>query len=75
MHPATVRIRSLCEHERCTADSEPVKLRLSQTKGSASFSEAVDEAERVNDFVAPGDVNLVFDRRVHWSAFSPRVAG
>ena len=33
------------------------------------------EAERVNDFATPGDVNLVCGRRVHWSVVAPVLAG
>jgi len=33
------------------------------------------QAERVNDFATPGDVNLVCERRVHCSSSSPQVAG
>ena len=32
-------------------------------------------AECVNDFAAPGGVNLVCSRRVHGSVFSPQMAG
>ena len=32
-------------------------------------------AERVNDFAAPWDINLVCGRLVHWSVFSPLVVG
>lgn len=35
----------------------------------------IEASERVNDFAAPGDVNLVCGRRVRCSAFSPQVAG
>ena len=34
-----------------------------------------DRAERVNDFAAPWDINLVCGRLVHWSVFSPLVVG
>jgi len=33
------------------------------------------DAERVNDFAAPGGINLVCGRRVYWSVSSPQVAG
>ena len=36
---------------------------------------AAYRAERVNDFAAPWDINLVCGRLVHWSVFSPLVVG
>ena len=57
-------------------DPAPLLLALRQVAKAHGMAEVARRAaERVNDFATPGNVNLVCGRQVHWSAFSPRVAG